>query len=64
MAEPNTMFLINERGRQERQSQRNWGDGSGAWGASRGSTAGFEDEGRGHEPRKVGHHSQLGKVRK
>ena len=66
LAKPNTftMFLTNERGRQERQRQRNWDDGSRAWGASRWSTAGFDDGGRGHEPRKAGHLSQLGKARK
>ena len=66
LAEPNTftMFLTNERGRQERQSQRRWEDGRRAWGASRCSTAGFEDGGRGHKTRKAGSLSQLGKASK
>ena len=50
--------------RQGRQSQRRWGDGRRAWGALRRSTAGFEDAGRGHEPRKAGSLSQLGKASK
>ena len=59
-----TIFLINERGRQERQSQRRWGDGRRAWGALRCSTAGFEDGGKGHKPRKAGSLTQLGKAKK